>query len=142
MGIVSKVLLPDLKEGMAVSFIESISEEMVDSFASLTGDISPLHMSDDFSQNRNFRGRVVHGILLMGLVSRMVGVHLPGENALLQSINFKFLAPIYIGDTLQVQATVDHVSEASSVILLKVQITNTATNVVLVRGKAQVGLTR
>lgn len=131
-----------LREQLEISFETELTTAAVDGFAAATGDISPVHMGDAFAQARGFKGRVVHGVLLGGLVSQMVGVHLPGENALLQSVNLMFLSPAYIGDRVRVSAVVDQLSESTRTMVLKVAVSRLADGQVLARGKAQVGFTQ
>jgi len=132
----------DLSEGQEFAFDVAIRAEDIDTYARVSGDVSPLHMDAAFAKQRGFRGRVAHGGLLGAYISRMVGVHCPGQNALLQALDLKFLKPFYEGDTAHVTAQVDMLSAATQVMVLKVQITDASTGQVHVRGKAQVGFTR
>jgi acyl dehydratase len=141
-GEVRNYQLSDLLEGQEFSFTVTITQQDIDQFARLSGDISPLHLDAEFARDRGFSGAVVHGALLVSYVSRMVGVHLPGQNALLQSFNLKFLSPVYGGDTVCVRAVVDQTSEAANVVILAIYIENPQTKQVLARGKVQVGFTR
>jgi acyl dehydratase len=137
---VASFRIDELKEGQKVSFLRMITEKDVTDFAGLTGDKNPLHMDDAFAQAQGFSGRVVHGALLAGFVSRMVGMHLPGERALLHSLNLKFVSPTYIGDTVRVTATVDHLSPAAGAIGLSVLVENSEGSTVLARAELQVGM--
>lgn len=136
------MVIEDVKEGDSFSFTEKITEAMVGQFAQLSGDLSPLHMDQAFALKRGFRGRVVHGSFLTSFFSRVVGMHLPGKNAILQSMDVKFLAPVYIGDTLTIKALVDQVSLATRTIVLKATIERDRTNELLVRSKIMVGFTQ
>ncbi len=142
MGLqISKLLVSDMKEGEKFSFEEILSDEKINQFASLTGDFSPLHMNEGFAQSRQFKGRVVHGVLLAGLFSRLVGMHFPGENAILQSLNMQFVAPAYVKNCLRVSATVDQVSGATKTVVLKAIIERVPAHEILVRAKIQIGFT-
>jgi 3-hydroxybutyryl-CoA dehydratase len=80
--------LKDLLEGMIFSFEKVITKNGVDSFVELSGDISPVHVNDEFARDCGFKGCVVHGALLVSYLSQLRGIHLPGENCfLLESIN-------------------------------------------------------
>ena len=94
--------IEDLFQGKEFSFEKKISSSDVNMFANLTGDNSPLHMDDGFAQERGFKGRVVHGGLLVGCISQLVGVFFPGENSVIQTLNIKFSHPAYIGDVLKI----------------------------------------
>ena len=88
-----------------------------------------------------FGGRVVHGAYLTALVSRLVGVHLPGENALLQSVAMRFRRPVVAGARLSVTGVVDQLSEAVRTAVVKVTLRDLASGEIAAAGKAMVGFT-
>ena len=133
--------IDDLAQGEEFSFEKKISSNDVDMFARLTGDNSPLHMEDRFARKRGFKSRVVHGGLLVGCISQLVGVYFPGENSVIQTLNIKFSHPAYIGDVLKIHSIIDQISESMGTIILKLAITNQNTGQVLLKSKVQVGFT-
>ena len=133
--------IEDLFQGKEFSFEKKISSSDVDMFARLTGDNSPLHMEDRFARKRGFKSRVVHGGLLVGCISQLVGVYFPGENSVIQTLNIKFSHPAYIGDVLKIHSIIDQISESMGTIILKLAITNQNTGQVLLKSKMQVGFT-
>ncbi|SFK44496.1 MaoC/PaaZ C-terminal domain-containing protein [Falsiroseomonas stagni] len=114
--------------------------DAVDGFAALTGDRSPLHVDAGFATSRGFAGRVAHGALLVGYVSRLIGMVLPGRNALLLGVNMSFVAPVIVGTRVTVAGTVDQVSDAVRSLVLRIEATDEA-GAVVARGKATVGFT-
>lgn len=133
--------IKDLFPGKGFSFEKKISSSDVNMFANLTGDNSPLHMEDGFAQERGFKSRLVHGGLLVGCISQLVGVHFPGKNAIIQTLNIKFSHPAYTGDTLKIDSIVDQVSESVKTVIIKLTITNQETGQILLKSKVQVGFT-
>ena len=138
---IAKLNIDDIVEGEKFSFEEVITEKMVDKFAELSGDYNSLHMVEEFARKRDFNGRVVHGVLSTSLLSRLVGMHLPGENAFLLSMNTQFVAPAYLGDRVRIDAEVAQISTATKTIVLKSTISNVTTQKILVRSKILVGFT-
>ncbi len=130
----------DFKIGQSFSFNLELSNANLDDYSQLTGDKNHLHMDEAFAQSYNYKTRVVHGAFLLGFISRMIGMHLPGGDCLLQTINAKFISPAYADDKLEFCAIVDQISEAVNVIVIKFSIKNITTGNVLAQGKAQVGL--
>lgn len=130
-----------MQVGDAFSFAETITEASIDAFASLSGDVSPIHMDPGFSQKKGFKGRVVHGVFLLGFLSKIVGVHFPGKHSLIQSINAKFKAPAYVGDTIECTVEVDQISTGANTIVLKAIIRNKCSSKILVKSEIQVGFT-
>lgn len=133
--------LRDLTAGWEYSFEVIVEDTDIDRFADLSGDRSPLHMDSAFAQARGFRGRVVHGAYLVGLASRMLGMHLPGENCLLQTMQMKFAAPTYSGTRVRLIGVVDQISEAAQAVVVKLSVADAISGGILASGKASIGFT-
>ena len=116
--------LADMKPGLTESFTVTVTPEMMDAFAAITGDISPIHMDDAYARGRGYPGRVVYGMLGGSLFSTLAGVYLPGEHCLLHGVECRFAKPIFIGDTLTVTGTVTDVREFAAEAEIKAVITN------------------
>jgi 3-hydroxybutyryl-CoA dehydratase len=138
---ISEYGILDLFEGQSFSYNLNISEKMVDSFAELTGDISPLHVDKDFAFKRGFKDRVVHGAMLCGFISRFVGVHLPGRNSLIHSINIKYLRPTYVNEVITITGEIDQISLSVKTIVIKILIVSSKSQSTLAKCKLTVGLT-
>lgn len=138
---VSRFGFDDLRLGQEAAFEAAVSEADIDRFAAVSGDVSPLHVDAGFARSRGFAGRVAHGAYLTALASRLVGVHLPGENCLLQSLAMQFRRPVLAGSRVEVRGVVDQLSESVRTAVIRVTVRDAATGVVAATGKATVGLT-
>lgn len=127
----------ELQIGMKESFQVTITEAMLDSFKSITGDVNPLHNDEDFAKEKGHPGRVAYGMLTASFLSTLAGVYMPGERSLIQQVETKFSSPVYIGDTLTVTGEVVDLVESVQRLELKVTITNQNGKKVL-RGKMQI----
>jgi len=121
--------------GDVISFQETITAKQIDQFAEISGDYAALHMDDTAAQKRGFKGRVVHGVLLTGFLSKLVGMHLDQENELLVNMNIKFINPSYAGDKLNISAIVDQVSEVTNSIVLKAKVEIKGSQMVILKAK-------
>ena len=113
----------DLKKNHTENFNVTILETMMKSFENISGDTNPLHLNSDFAINKNYKDKVVYGLLVSSFYSRLVGVHLPGKYALLNSINIDFLKPVYINDSLNVEGKVINLDHRFKIINIKSRIT-------------------
>lgn len=126
--------------GKKESFETEISSENMKRFLEISGDINPLHNDEAFAASKGFNGRVVYGLLTASYFSTLAGVYLPGEKALIQDVNYKFMKPVYVGDILQITGEVIERDERSKQLMLKVRIRRRSDNALLVRGKMTVGV--
>jgi acyl dehydratase len=96
--------LDDLHAGQVfVTPGRTITEADVMSFASWTNDNNQVHTDAEFAKHTRFGQRIVHGMLgaslCLGLIAR-TGVFEGSAVALLSIDEWKFAAPIFIGDTV------------------------------------------
>ncbi len=94
-----------IEVGQRASLSRTITDDDIAAFARLTGDHNPLHVDEAFAQRSRFGRRVAHGLLSAGLVSAVLGTRLPGPGAIYLQQTFRFVRPVYPGDT--VTATVE-----------------------------------
>lgn len=90
----------DLKVGMTDSVTKTITGEDIDKFADISLDRNPVHLDEEYAAKTMFKKRISHGILVSGLISAVLGTKLPGEGAIYMGQELKFMAPVYIGDTI------------------------------------------
>lgn len=129
----------EIELGRSERFMHRFAESDIDDFARLSGDTSPIHMSQPAAADRRFSTRVVHGLLTASLLSRLVGVELPGSTALLHRVDVSFLKPVFPGDELVVNGTVCGRVEAYRQIEIKAWIENQRGDAVA-KAKIWVGL--
>lgn len=96
----------ELSVGMSETLSKTVSSSDVIGFAELTGDRNPLHLSQHFAARTPFGGRIAHGLYTASLISALLGTRLPGPGAVYLSQTLKFLAPVRIGDTVDVEVKV------------------------------------
>ena len=124
--------------GTKKKFNVTISEEMVNDFAKLSGDNNPLHMDENYAKSNNFKGRVCHGMLLASFFSRLAGMYIPGKNALYFSQSLKFQHPCFVNDRIEIHGEVIDKSLATKIITLKTTISKDKRQIVDGIGKVMV----
>lgn len=134
---VSSMTFESIKLGQTVQFEIKIDEITLNDFAKLSGDYNPLHMDDDYAKKTKFGKRVCHGMLLASYLSRLVGMYLPGKNALYFSQTLNFRLPCFIGDQIVIKGEVIEKHETTKIITLKTTMAN-QTGKCLIDGLAKV----
>ena len=100
----------------------TLTPEHVQKFAEISGDRNPLHFDDAFAARTKFGRLVVQGGLTTGLLHALVAMDLPGPGTVFLSQNWKFTAPVYIGDTIIAEAEVMSVHASKPVTQLKMMV--------------------
>jgi acyl dehydratase len=108
--------------GQRASRSLTLTAEHVRKFAEISGDYNPLHFDEAFAARTKFGGLVVQGGLTTGLVHALVAMDMPGPGTVFLSQNWKFTAPVYIGDTIAAEAEVISVHPSKPVTQLRVEI--------------------
>lgn len=116
--------IQELVPGMKASFSVTVTEEMLQKFLEISGDVNPLHTDIAFARAKGYPGRVAYGMLTASFYSTLAGVYLPGERCLLWEVNSKFTSPVFLGDELDVYGKVTEVNESYGFIRIKARIKN------------------
>ena len=95
----------EIKIGDQASITKVITEEMIKTFAEISGDTNPVHLDEEYAKESIFGERIAHGILVTGLISNVMGCQLPGYGSIYISQTVQFLRPVKIGD--EITATIE-----------------------------------
>ena len=131
----------DFEPGQHVTFTKTFTEDDVQRFIAITGDVNPLHVDDAFAAGTRFGRRVLHGMLTASLFSTMVGMLLPGPGAIYRSQSLAFLLPVYVGDTVTAHFVVRSVDRPKHRLVIDAWIENAA-GARVIEGVCEAGLLR
>ncbi len=114
----------ELLIGHKENFTLKITESLLNEFAKISGDVNPLHIDDEYAKSVNFESRVCHGMLLSSFFSRLIGMQLPGKNALYFSQTLNFENPCYVDDEIIVEGEIIEKSDSTKIISINTKILN------------------
>ena len=105
-------------EEMAVGHVvespgRTITETDIVFFAGISGNYNPLHTDAEYAKTTIFGERVAHGLLglsVAGGLAWRTGL-LEGTADALVGVDWKFRAPILVGDTIRLQAQISQKKE-------------------------------
>ena len=123
--------MTDLFVGKKATRTLTLDAEKVQTFADLTGDYNPLHFDESFTAKTKFKRLVVQGGLITGLLHALVAMEMPGPGTVFLSQNWKFTAPVFIGDTITAEAEILSIHESKPVTQLKIKVTRESEETVL-----------
>lgn len=106
----------ELEEGQEFrSPTRTIAESDLYIFAGLTGDLTEFHLSTEAARTSVFGSRPAHGMLIAGIANGLYNrIGVTDETGLaLMGIEWRFLAPAFIGDTIQLIAAVEKKRETN-----------------------------
>jgi acyl dehydratase len=109
----------------------TLTADHVETYAQLTGDRNPLHFDEAFVSRTKFGRLVVQGGLTTGLLHALVAMDMPGPGTVFLSQNWKFTAPVFIGDTITAEAEVLSVHDSKPVTQLRITVVRASHEVVL-----------
>ena len=101
--------IDDFHVGLSHTLTRTIDAKKVDQYIELCGDQNPIHHDETYAAQTQFKRPIAHGFLTASFFSPIFGLHLPGPGAIYVSHNLRFLKPVYVGDTVEVSATVTKV---------------------------------
>lgn len=127
--------------GMTKSVSKTISESDVYTYAGLIGDINPIHVNEEYAKTTRFRKRIVHGMLTASFFSTIVGMLIPGANAIYLGQTCKFLLPVYINDTITATGIVTKILSEKKIAIMETTVKNQKGEIV-VTGEATVMATK
>jgi len=120
--------------GDQVQFAKTVGESDVYLFAGITGDLSSNHVNEEVMKRSSYGRRIAHGALLIGFMSttstlmieRSGGVGAEETPVSLGYDRIRFLAPVFIGDTVSVTYRIAEVDPARRRSRSEIEIRNQA----------------
>ena len=116
---VGTIYIEDMEIGLCRSITKVMGDAEIESFANLSEDRNPLHLTDDVGNASIFKSRVAHGMLSASLFSALLGEHLPGHGAIYLSQTLQFTAPVFPGDEVTASVKVINIESVKNRVTLK-----------------------
>ena len=105
-----RLYFEDLQVGMTMTTKgRTITESDIVNFAGLSGDFNPLHTDAEYAAKTEFGQRIAHGALGLSIATGLANQlgFMEGTVIAFTALDWKYRAPIFIGDTIHVEITVN-----------------------------------
>lgn len=100
----------------------TISDEMVRTFAEITGDKNPVYLDEEYAKNTRFKKRICHGMLVASLISKVLGMDFPGPGTILIRQQLSYRAPVFVRETVEVHVKVVDKKEEKQRLILQTNV--------------------
>lgn len=97
----------ELKAGNSFSYKRIFTRQETESFGDLTRDYNPVHYDSRWTEKKGYKGLICHGLLVGSMICEFGGQ----VGWLATGMNFKFIKPVYFGDTIQCAVTISRLEE-------------------------------
>jgi acyl dehydratase len=103
---IKAVPVADFVVGQSCTYHQLVDDKLVRGYADLTGDHNKIHVDDEFAKRTKFGQRIAHGGIMFGMISKVLGGQMPGLGTVYLSQLVNFHAPVFINDTVTLEATI------------------------------------
>ncbi|SRR5712692_4058249 len=90
-----------------------VTEEAVQTFSKLSGDFNLLHGDEEYAKHSIFHRRIAHGHLTVSIASGFWSMLFSGKTLAMLEANYRFLAPVFLGDSIVTRVRVVELKPAS-----------------------------
>ena len=87
----------------------AFTEQIRHAFRVVANDRAPVHDDERFSHDRGFGQPILQGLCVATRFSRLIGMYLPGEYAILEKVDLRFRRPTYLEQEVAFKVVVTRV---------------------------------
>ncbi len=106
--------------GQEKTIKREITEELINDFAKVSTDYNPIHLDENYANQTIFGKRIAHGMIAASFISAVIGNDFPGNGTIYMGQTLKFLAPVFIGETLSIVVRIIEITDNKAILLTDV----------------------
>lgn len=104
---IRKRTIEGLQIGDVFTFSRTFTQNDTAQFGELTRDYNPVHDDMRWAEGKGFGGLICHGLLVGSMICEIGGQ----IGWLASGMTFKFIRPVFFGETVTCTATIEHMEE-------------------------------
>jgi acyl dehydratase len=105
MDALENLTFDEINIGDFRSFSKTLTEADLILFATVSGDVNPVHLDNDFAEKSIFKERIAHGMWSASLISATLATVIPGPGTIYLNQSLSFRRPVKLNETLTVTLT-------------------------------------
>jgi 3-hydroxybutyryl-CoA dehydratase len=137
MEVLENITYDEINIGDQCHFSKTLTESDILMFATVSGDVNPVHLDEEFAKGSIFKERIAHGMWSGSLVSAALATVMPGPGTIYLNQSLNFHRPVMLGDTLQVTLCAKNKKDEKNIVVFSCDVKNQHEKTVL-SGEAQV----
>ena len=128
----------DITEGRQLGLVvKELTQAKIDRYATVSGDLNPLHIDPEFAADTFFKGTIAHGMLGLSSLSELMEGEFGGRWLASGSLKVRFRGAARPGDRLTTSGQVSRIRDGRAFCHLECQNQNSE---VLISGEASVAI--
>lgn len=119
-----------VKKKMKIVLKKKMDKKFFSSSIRILNDKSPVHTSKEWANRLGLENKIFPGLAVVSVFSKLIGMYLPGKNAVIMNINFSFKKPVFENNHLTYVCEVTKIIKSLKVVLLKLSVLKGSSNVI------------
>lgn len=100
-----------LSPGTTLTHAKPVTDDQPYRYGEASGDMNPIHTDPEFAESVGFDGVILQGLCTMTFVHQALADWSGGDPDAVESLEVRFLDPVYPGDKLTIEGLVEAVED-------------------------------
>jgi acyl dehydratase len=106
-----------IEVGQTAEIARVFDKEIILAYAKLTGDFNPVHFDENYAKGTIFKKPIVHGPLVLTLITTLFANELPGPGSIYLSHDVRYFKPVYYNDTITAKVEIVEINSKEHIFL-------------------------
>lgn len=134
----NKFTINQVKKKMKIILTKRIDKKFFFNSVKILNDTSPIHTSKEWANRLGFKNKIFPGLAVVSVFSKLIGMYLPGKNAVIMNISFSFKKPVFENNRLTYICEVTKIIKSLKVVLLKLSVLKGSLNIIEGEAKCKI----
>ncbi|WP_084536764.1 bifunctional enoyl-CoA hydratase/phosphate acetyltransferase [Azospirillum halopraeferens] len=103
--MIENLTFDEIEIGRSASLSRRLTMSDIELFATVSGDINPAHLDEEYAADSLFHKVIGHGMWSGALISAVLGTLLPGPGTIYLGQDLRFRRPVGVGDIITATVT-------------------------------------